>query len=586
MSKDKHKHALPEAHKALRESEARLARELADAQRLQAISRLFLEQENPQKLYHEIVDAAVALMQSDAASLQMLDGAKDELRLLAWRGFHPESAAFWQRLATETTSTCGAALGRGERMIVPDVCDPACDVSGESLQEYCRSGLVAVQSTPLVARDGRIVGMISTHWKKRHEPADRDLARFDVLARQAADIIERNLALEALRESEARMRRAMSVPKVGVLFFDLAGHMLEANAAFQQMCGYTSEELRSAGHWDQLTAPEFHELTLQRTRDLTERGETPPYEKQMIRKDGSRWWGLFSPTRLSGSGPESQCVEFVIDVTEAKRSEEALRKSEEDLRRLNEQLEERVRERTEALVTMNMALQSEVAERRTAEDRIKKLLRELVTAQEEERRRLARELHDSLGQELAALHVAMEVMKSKANVPEMLEGVERMRVIFESLNSHVDFLAWELRPPSLDLLGLDAALRAYVQEWSQQYGIKTTYQGVGVDTVRLLPEVETNLYRIFQEALQNVYKHAGADRVNVLLERRDGHAVLIIEDNGKGYDPEVAAEERGMGVTNMSERASLINGAVEIESQPGQGTTVFVRVPVTNGFNR
>jgi PAS domain S-box-containing protein len=120
---------------------------------------------------------------------------------------------------------------------------------------------------------------------------------------------------EALRESEARIRRAISVPNVGILFFDLAGHMREANNAFQKMCGYTIEELRATMHWERLTAPEFREVTKERARDLAERGETPPYEKAMIRKDGTRWWGLFSPTRLSNDWINSQCVEFALDIT-------------------------------------------------------------------------------------------------------------------------------------------------------------------------------------------------------------------------------------------------------------------------------
>ena len=158
-----------------------------------------------------------------------------------------------------------------------------------------------------------------------------------------------------------------------------------------------------------------------------------------------------------------------------------------------------------------------------------------------------------------------------------------MREIFDQLNSSVDFLAWELRPASLDLLGLDAALRTYVQNWSEQFGIEAAYHSTGMEGARLLPDVETQLYRIFQEALQNVHRHANADRVNVLFERPDGQAVLIVEDNGAGYDPEQSInDERGMGLINMSERAALVNGNIEIESQKGVGTTVFARVPVSD----
>lgn len=261
-----------------------------------------------------------------------------------------------------------------------------------------------------------------------------------------------------------------------------------------------------------------------------------------------------------------------------KRAEEALQKSEAQLRLLNEELEERVRERTREL-------EAEVHERRTGEERIKNLLRRLVSAEEQERRRIARELHDSFGQQLAALHMNIEVLRSRFGGDAMMhDHIERIRETFERLNSNVDFLAWELRPPSLDLLGLDAAMESYVKEWSQQFRVEAGYEGVGVSKLRLTAEAETSLYRIFQEALQNVHKHAAADRVNVIFERRDGHAVLIIEDNGKGYDVEAQDDGHRMGLINMQERAALVGGVVEIESQSGEGTTVFVRVPVaTNG---
>ena len=257
-------------------------------------------------------------------------------------------------------------------------------------------------------------------------------------------------------------------------------------------------------------------------------------------------------------------------------AEAALRESEVQTRSLNEELEERVRDRTHEL-------EAEVHERRAAEERVKNLLRRLVNVEEQERRRIARELHDTFGQQLAALHMNIEVLKSKVSGDAIVrESMDRMRETFDRLNSSVDFLAWELRPPSLDLLGLDAAMESYVKEWSQQFGVEAVYAGVAVSGLRLAAEAEINLYRIFQEALQNIHKHANADRVNVVFERRDGHAVLIVEDDGEGYDAEAQVQSgRGMGLISMQERAALIGGIVEIESQSGEGTTVYVKVPVS-----
>jgi len=138
------------------------------------------------------------------------------------------------------------------------------------------------------------------------------------------DITARKETEAALRRNQQLIEKALSIETVGVLFFDLRGGISHANAAFERMSGYTRDELRRLD-WHVLTASEFFEPTLRTAHNIATRGETPAYEKQMIRKDGSRWWGLFAPTRISGTGDDSHCVEFILDITEAKRHEEQLR---------------------------------------------------------------------------------------------------------------------------------------------------------------------------------------------------------------------------------------------------------------------
>ena len=146
--------------------------------------------ERSKEIRARLLKEAAMLMRSDAASLQVLDVERNELLLLGWKGFHPDSAAHWQRVAVGRESTCGAALMECRRVVVADVKNPAYGLTQEGIADYELSGLVAVQSTPLVSRDGRVLGMMSTHWRRFHQPADRDLAEFDVLARQAADALE------------------------------------------------------------------------------------------------------------------------------------------------------------------------------------------------------------------------------------------------------------------------------------------------------------------------------------------------------------------------------------------------------------
>jgi len=139
-----------------------------------------------------------------------------------------------------------------------------------------------------------------------------------------------------LQTREALLRRALSAPTIGVLFFALRGGIHRANATFERMSGYTSDELIHMKHWLELTAPEFRELTERVAAEMADRGVVAPYEKQMIRKDGTRWWGLFTPTRLSGSGWEMECVEFITDITERKQTEATLRESEARYHALSE----------------------------------------------------------------------------------------------------------------------------------------------------------------------------------------------------------------------------------------------------------
>lgn len=198
-----------ETEERLRNSQQELAMEVADFKLLQQISNELVQQDSVKDLYEKITDAAVAIMRSDFASMQMLypeRGNGGELLLLAYRGFSPEAARFWEWVPAYSGSTCAVALRTNNRVIVSDI--ETCDfmVGTEDLPTYRQTAIRAVQSTPLHSRTGQIVGMISTHWRERHTPSERDLRIFDVLTRQAADLIERRRAEEAALEKEEQLR--------------------------------------------------------------------------------------------------------------------------------------------------------------------------------------------------------------------------------------------------------------------------------------------------------------------------------------------------------------------------------------------
>lgn len=161
----------------------------------------------PETLYEKLLGAAIVLMRSDAASVQLLEPERKRLRLLASRGFAKSSERFWQWVDVDAQSSCGRALAKKERIVVADI-EADAELQGTADGEaYRASGLKAVQSTPLIARDGRLLGMLSTHWSKPYEPSPDDFRHFDVLARQAADLLDRVHSGEALSRSEERLRK-------------------------------------------------------------------------------------------------------------------------------------------------------------------------------------------------------------------------------------------------------------------------------------------------------------------------------------------------------------------------------------------
>lgn len=204
----------------------------------------------------------------------------------------------------------------------------------------------------------------------------------------------------------------------------------------------------------------------------------------------------------------------------------------------------------------------------------------LISIQEDERRRIARDLHDNVGQQITVLRLKLDSIAMAATANEAVRAqIADAQAAADQLDRALDFIAAELRPASLDL-GLVTALQQFVHEWSATFGIRVELHADGLAGVALAPEIETHLYRVAQEALNNVYKHAAARHVNVILERRDDRVVLIVEDNGRGFEWDLPPGRGGLGLLGMRERAELVGGAVEIESAPDKGTTVFFQVPL------
>lgn len=223
-------------------------------------------------------------------------------------------------------------------------------------------------------------------------------------------------------------------------------------------------------------------------------------------------------------------------------------------------------------------LANEAAGRSRAENRVKTLALRLVTIQEEERRRLSRELHDEFGQQLTALRLILSAMR-EVDGKEIHQHLDFADRIAARLDQDVDRLAWVLSPPTLDEFGLVAALDTFVQQWSEYHRIPANLKASGISP-RLPRDIENHLYRVVQEALNNVVKHAQATRASVTLNQADHRVRLAIHDNGQGFDTAAAASHSGMGLPGLRERVALLGGEVEVESSAARGTTVTVMVPI------
>jgi len=211
--------------------------------------------------------------------------------------------------------------------------------------------------------------------------------------------------------------------------------------------------------------------------------------------------------------------------------------------------------------------------RRVARD----ALRRVVSAQEQERRRLARELHDETGQALTSILLGLRAVEEARGDEELRTAVTEVRDLVRATLQDVRQLAVELRPKALDDFGLVAALERLTSSFEEQTGISVQFEST-LPPGRLSPEVETALYRIVQETLTNIVKHARAGGVSILLGRKDGSVSVVVEDDGVGFDPARTREE-GLGLIGMRERVALLGGRLTIESRPGAGTTFVAEVP-------
>jgi len=383
-------------------------------------------------------------------------------------------------------------------------------------------------------KDGHYISVLTRGLPVRRDP-DGPIVR---IVGTHLDMTERKRTESALRESEERLTLAFAGAQEGVWDWNLETDDVVYSSRWKQMLGYADDEIEPhVSAWERLVHPDDR-VRADRAHESVTLGQ-PTYEAEfrLRHKDGHYVHVLSRgfPVRREPGGPVVRIVGTHFDLTERRRIESE-------------------RARTE-------------------------LLAKLVFAQEDERRRIARDMHDEFGEQLTALALRIAALKEAcADRADLAGQIAALETIGRRLDHDVDQLVWELRPTALDDLGLRAALANYVQDWSQRADIPAELHTTGLLDDRLSTEVETTLYRIAQEALNNIAKYSHARQVEVILERRADCVLLIVEDDGIGFDVAQRGNGAGFGLIGMQERATLIGATLEIESAPEQGTTILVRI--------
>ncbi|HKR39920.1 MAG TPA: AAA family ATPase [Paraburkholderia sp.] len=426
-------------------------------------------------------------------------------------------------------------LRTGESVILDD----AVGVPAFAADPYIRQHLTrSILCLPLMNQAKLIGSLYLENNLTTRAFAPARIAVLRLLASQAATSLENTRLYRDLAKREARIRRLVDANIIGIIVWNADGDILEANDAFLRMVGYEREDLVSGRvRWRDLTPPEWREDAERALAQIAQSGRVQPAEKEYVRKDGTRVPVVVGRAAFDASGEEG--VAFVVDLTELKEAEFRLRESYEMLRELTSRRE---------------------------------------TAREEERKHIAREMHDELGQHLTALRLKASILRmqlDKDNLELLGRSEELISLVDETMQVVRGVIA-SLRPAALDT-GLVAALEWLAAGFNRSNCTACRLR-VHDENIVVSEQRAIVLFRVAQEALTNVARHARASEVIITLEQARGLCVLEVFDDGVGFDP-LETRKRSFGLAGMEERVQMLGGQIEISSSPGRGTAIKVTLP-------
>jgi len=566
------------AEEALRESEGQFRRRAAELRALYETSLRLSAQLETSELLRIIVEQAVELVEADAGGLYIYDPQQNQLVLSVALGFFREHVPAQISPGQDLT---GQVFEKQHSMVIEDY------PGWSERLDIPVTDRPAMLAVPLLGRAG-VLGVLDI--ASRHSLAEHEVKLTELFAAQAAVALEtsrlhaevqrRARGLTALNKASQAILSALDLHAVLELVIAEVKSLLNAEGASVLLHDPVTDGLVFAT----VDSPRAEQLMGKQIPPGTGIAGWVMQKKQATLVADAYHDPRFSRQIDGTTGMTTRslaAVPLVIQGT-VKGVLEAINKAhgafdQQDLEMLEAMAG------SAAIAMENARLFREVRE--TA-GRLQALSRRLVEVQEAERSRIARELHDETSQALTFMMVNLHLLERDA---EQIESVRaraaELKRTTNSVMENLHRLAMDLRPASLDHVGLVAALRQYVETFRSQHTLNLQFEAVGLEGERMPREVETAIYRIVQEALTNVARHAHASRVDVVIERRGDSLVAIVEDNGVGFDFDVSTHSNRLGLAGMRERAEMLGGTLTLESETGTGTTVLVEVPYVHSHS-
>lgn len=507
---------------------------------LSSLSNSLVQSLEMEPIMRSAIDIVMEVMRVEVVLIFILEEETGELVLMAYEGVSPEFVQSVGRMRLGEGFN-GRVAETGEPLVVEN----ASEEPGLTREAVRQEKLQAQLIVPMKAR-GRVVGTLCVAMRQHREFTAEEIELLTASGNEIGIAIENArlyqkqvIVMEQLRQSEEHYRELFESAHDAIWVHDLEGNILSANKATEVLVGFSIEELSKMNVKDFLS-PEALKTAREVRRCLLQgQGVPQPYEQRVIRRDSTEATLMLTTNLICSNGQPRAFQNIARDVTEEKRMQENLLS----------------------------------------------YVQQITRAQEEERLRIARELHDSTAQNLIALlHQLENFLHDQAKLPvdkarELWAFHEQIKDILQE----VRYLSRDLRPSILDDVGLLPALHWAVRELKTEYEIEATLQMYGAER-RFSPEIELILFRVVQEALRNVGRHSHASKAEVLIRFRKGKTAVTIRDNGIGFQlPDKVSDlsrSGKLGLVGMQERVRLLGGSLEVKSEPGKGTTVIVEAPI------